>query len=68
MAGLTKDPGILEPGFICVGIPIGTYEYVKEMLELRVLEVEQEVERATQLLGEERHCLWTILRSSTLHK
>jgi len=22
LAGLTKDPGILEPGFICVGIPL----------------------------------------------
>ena len=60
--------GVLEPGFLCVGVPVGSDRYVKHMLAKKIDQVEEEVQGAMLLLGEERQALWTILRSSTAHK
>ena len=34
----------------------------------KLTELQEEVSRASSVLGEEKHSLWTVLRSSTLHK
>ena len=37
-------------------------------MEEKLTELQEEVSRASSVLGEEKHSLWTVLRSSTLHK
>ena len=66
-AGAMVD-GQFEPGFLAVGVPVGSDSYVKHMLSQKLEALEGEVDRAIRLLGDKRHALWTILRSSTLHK
>ena len=53
---------------ICVGVPIGSDCFVRAMMDRKLTELEDEVEKVANVLGEERHSLWTVLRSSTLHK
>ena len=60
--------GQWEPGMICYGVPIGSDTYVRHMLNLKVTEVEQEVEAITSVLEEERQALWAVLRSSISQK
>ena len=57
-----------EPGFICVGVPIGSDSFVRAIMDRKLTELEDEVDKAAKVLGEERHSLWTVLRSSNLHK
>ena len=57
-----------EPGFLCVGTPVGTDKYVSEMLTKKIDELEKEIQLIMLLLGEERQALWTVLRASTQHK
>ena len=57
-----------EPGFVCVGVPVGSDEYVMEMMRKKMVDLREEAARASRVLGEERQSLWTVLRSSTLHK
>ena len=64
LGGASVD-GKWEPGFICVGVPIGLDPYVKEMMRRKLVDLEEEVVRASRVLGEERHSLWTILRYIT---
>ena len=37
-------------------------------MEEKLTELQEQVSRASSMLGEEKHSLWTVLRSSTLHK
>ena len=59
---------IFEPGFFVVGVPVGTDNYVTGTLRRKLDSLEAEVTRAINLLGGEPHVLWTILRSSVIHK
>ena len=59
---------IFEPGFLVVGVPVGTDNYVTGTLRRKLDSLEAEVTRAINLLGGEPHVLWTILRSSVIHK
>ena len=60
--------GQFEPGFLCVGVPVGSDSYVRHMMDQKLDQLEDEVEKTLKLLGDERQALWTILRASTLHK
>ena len=42
-----KVNGQWEPGMLCYGVPIGTDKYVQYMLNLKVTEIEQELEEIT---------------------
>ena len=53
---------------LCYGVPVGTDAYVKNMLRLKVDEIEKEVEIISEILTDERQALWAVLRSSTTHK
>ena len=57
-----------EHGMICYGVPIGTDIYVNHMLNIKVMEVEKEVESIIGILEEERQALWSVLRSSIAQK
>ena len=71
-AGLTVAGCMVEeqflPGFMCYGIPIGSPEYVKHQLSLKVQEVAKEVEEIVRVLEGEGQAIWTIARSSTATK
>ena len=53
-----------EPGFVCYGVPIGTNNYVANMLDRKVNEVAEGARRAVELLEDERQALWTVLKAS----
>ena len=64
----TMVEGEFRPGFICYGIPVGTREYVRHHLSLKVQEVAREVEEVLSTLEGEGQAIWTVARSSTLMK
>ncbi len=49
--------GKWEPGMLCYGVPIGTDDYVKNMLRMKVDEIEKEVEIISEILTDERQAL-----------
>ena len=53
---------------MCYGIPIGSPEYVKYQLSLKVQEVANEVDEIVKVLEGEGQAIWTIARSSTAMK
>lgn len=53
-----------QPGFLCYGVPIGTDEYVIAMLDLKMKELEDEVENMYNVLESSRQSMWAMLRSS----
>ena len=56
-------------GFVCYGIPVGTTEYVKHMLGDKVAELQGEVNRVKEVLGEEDgQAIWCILKCSLAQK
>ena len=58
-----------KSGFVCYGIPVGTIEYVKQMLSEKVQEVKGEVNRVKEVLGEEDgQAMWSILKCSLAQK
>jgi hypothetical protein len=57
-----------QPGFICYGIPVGSREYVRHHLHLKVLDVAREVGEVLEALEGEGQAIWTVARSSTLMK
>ena len=71
-AGLSRAGALVnntfEAGFLCVGVPVGSDNYVMGMLNKKVDDVENEVRKVQQILGGERQAVWTILRASTQHK
>ena len=60
--------GVFLPGFMCVGAPLGSDEYVAHMMRQKVGELREEVEATVDLLAEEKQALWTCLRASLSHK
>ena len=60
--------GNFEPGFICVGAPIGSDIYVKAKMAVKVAELREEVRLTVSLLKSEKQALWTCLRTSFSHK
>ena len=60
--------GVFLPGFMCVGAPLGSDEYVAHMMRQKVGELREEVEATVELLAEEKQALWTCLRASLSHK
>ena len=67
MAGCMVNDQFL-PGYMCYGIPIGSPEYVKHQLSLKVQEVAKEVGEIVKVLEGEGQAIWTIARSSTAMK
>ena len=67
LGGVTVN-GAWEPGFVCVGVPVGSDRYVMTMMKKKMDDLREETARASCVLGEERQSLWTVLRSSMLHK
>ena len=53
-----------QPGFLCYGVPIGTDKYVTAMLDLKMKELEDEVEKMYNVLESSRQSMWAMLRSS----
>ena len=66
-AGKTVD-GQFLPGFMCYGIPVGSPQYVRHELSVKVQEVAKEVEKIVSVMEGEGQAIWTILRSSTAMK
>ena len=66
-AGIMID-GQFKPGFMCYGIPVGSPEYVRHELSVKVQEVAREVENIVKVMGGEGQSIWTIARSSTAMK
>ena len=62
-AGETVEE-VFQPGFLCYGVPIGTDAYVLAMLDLKIGELEKEVEHMSGVLDSSRQSLWVMLRSS----
>ena len=60
--------GQWEAGMTCYGVPVGSDNYVQQMLEEKVFEVAREVETVCSVLQEESQALWTVLRSSISQK
>ena len=60
--------GSFHPGMICYGVPIGSDEYVKHMLDVKVSELETQAHTMCELLGQEKQALWSVLRSSLSSK
>ena len=42
--------------------------FVTEQMRTKMVELREETSKAIRVLREEKHSLWTVLRSSTLHK
>ena len=57
-----------QPGFLCYGVPVGTDEYVLNMLDSKISELEEEVENMCSTLESSRQSMWAMLRSSTSQK
>ena len=57
-----------QPGFLCYGVPIGTDEYVLNMLDSKINELEEEMENMCSTLDSSRQSMWAMLRSSTSQK
>ena len=58
--------GVFEDGFLLYGVPIGTDTYVKNALDKKIDEVQEEADRVAEVLASEKQCMWTVLRSSIL--
>ena len=67
LGGVLVD-GQFKPGFLVVGVPVGSDKYVRHMMDKKVEGIEDEVRKSIDLLRAEKHALWTLLRASTLHK
>ena len=64
----TEIEGVFYPGFECVGVAIGSEEYVRNWLGEKVDEIEGEVDKICSLLEEDLQAKWTILLASTQQK
>ena len=53
---------------MCYGIPVGSPQYVRHELSVKVHEVAKEVEKIVSVMEGEGQAIWTILRSSTAMK
>ena len=60
--------GRFEAGMMVYGVPVGSDEYVKSMMETKMNEIASEVTKACTVLADERQALWTTLRLSTQQK
>ena len=67
LAGSTVG-GQFLPGFMCYGIPIGSQEYVRHQLSLKVHEIAKEVQETVKVLEGEGQAVWTVARSSSATK
>ena len=56
--------GRFEPGLMVVVAPLGSDNWVKSKMQMKM----QKVEKVTATLGEEKQAMWTLLRSSFAHK
>ena len=60
--------GTFEPGMMVYGVPVGTDEYVKNMMNVKMEEIASTAVKASTVLADERQALWTALRLSTQQK
>ena len=60
---------VWQPGFLCYGIPVGSPEYCKKMLNDKVKEVKEEVDKVRAVLCEgDSQDIWCILKCSLAQK
>ena len=64
----TVVQGQFQPGFLCYGVPVGTDEYVLNILDSKIKELEDEMEIMCSTLDSSRQSMWAMLRSSTSQK
>ena len=67
IAGKTID-GVLEVGFDCYGVPMGTDKYVKSELMVMASEVAEDAKKTRELLNPNKQALWATLRLSTTQR
>ena len=60
--------GVWQSGMICYGVPIGSDQYVRHLLDIKVNELEGQAAVISKVLGDERQAMWAVLRSSVAHK
>ena len=60
--------GQWENGIICYGIPIGSDDYVRHMLSLKVNEIEEDTDKIISLLQNNHQALWAVFKSSITTK
>ena len=56
------------PGMVVYGIPVGSEEYVKHMLNEVVDDIASQVDRVQEVLAGESQAMWGVLNSSLAHK
>ena len=67
LAGVVVDDLFL-PGMMVYGIPVGTDQYVRHMLDEVVENIPSEVSKVEELLQGDSQAMWAILNSSLAHK
>ena len=67
-AGLTVAGEVIngqfEPGMDCYGCPIGSDNFVRNMLQCRAEEIMRDAVKSVDLLAGDRQALWSVLRLS----
>ena len=56
--------GQFMPGFLCYGVPVGSNEYVRHVLEEKVEQIAVQAEKAVKVLEGERQALWSVMKWS----
>ena len=57
------------PGYMCYGVPIMSAQFIRVVLMEKVKEIEAEVKKSSDILGEEDlQAEWKLLQCSTVHK
>ena len=56
--------GQFEPGMDCYGCPIGSDNFVRNMLQVRAEEIMRDAVKSVDLLAGDKQALWSVLRLS----
>ena len=58
--------GMWEPRFLVYGVPVGTDQYVEDMLNSRIDDIKSIAARACDVLAGEVQTQWTVFRLSIM--
>ena len=56
--------GEFLPGYMCYGVPVGSREYVRHVLNEKVEQIAEQAEKAVKVLEGERQSLWSVVKWS----
>ena len=56
--------GVFSPGYMCYGVPVGSKEYVQNVLDEKVEQIAEQAEKAVKMLEGERQALWSVIKWS----